>query len=110
MTKRAVSIKSRIILTLVLFPFISLLIVGSIALYQNQNSLARQAELNLERLVVEKTTGYDHIFQRIQEEAAAIASYAEGAFSGPPPDASLRRLMLLPWTGSGYGSPALRRP
>jgi len=46
MTARGISIKTRIIITLVLLPLVSLLVVGAIALLQNQNSLAAQAELN----------------------------------------------------------------
>ena len=39
MAARGISIKSRIIVALVLLPLVSLLFVGLIALWQNQNSL-----------------------------------------------------------------------
>ena len=104
MTARGVSIKTRIIITLVLLPLISLLIVGSIALLQNQNSLASQAEQNLSRIVAEKTIGYDHIFQRIQQEAEAAGAYAGLAYSGAAPREDLGWRLLLPWSGTGYGN------
>jgi HAMP domain-containing protein len=104
MTAPGISIKTRIIITLVLLPLISLLLVGSIALLQNQNSLAGQAEQNLGRIVAEKTVGYDHIFQRIQQEAAAAASFASFTYSTAAPRDDTGRRMLLPWTGTGYGN------
>ncbi len=72
MSTRGISIKSRIIVALVLLPLVSLLLVGLIALLQNQNSLASQAEQNLSRIVAEKTLGYDNIFRRIQQEVEAV--------------------------------------
>jgi len=104
MTARGISIKTRIIITLVLLPLVSLLVVGAIALLQNQNSLAAQAELNLSRIVAEKTIGYDHIFQRIQQEAEAAGGYAGKAYSGAPLRDDTGWRMLLPWTGTGYGN------
>jgi two-component system sensor histidine kinase/response regulator len=102
------SIKSRIIIALVLLPLASLLVVGAIALLQNQNSLARQEERGLGRIMLEKTIGYDHIFQRIQQEVEAAASFAGAVFAQPVPTADLGRRLLLPWTGEGYGDERLR--
>ena len=76
MTARSVSIKTRITLTLVLLPLVSILVVGAVALFQNRDSLSAQAESNLERILKEKTTAYDHIFNRVQQEAEAAARYA----------------------------------
>jgi two-component system sensor histidine kinase/response regulator len=108
MTTKGITIKARITITLVLLPLLSLLVVGSIALIQNRDSLAQQAEANLERLVVEKTAGYDLIFQRIQQEAEAAAGYARLIYDREGPRIDLERRMLEPWTGSGYGNDALR--
>lgn len=108
MTTKGITIKARITITLVLLPLLSLLVVGSIALIQNRDSLAQQAETNLERLVSEKTAAYDLIFQRIQQEAEAAASYARLIYDRELPRIDLERRMLLPWTGEGYGSAALR--
>jgi len=109
MTARGISIKTRIIITLVLLPLIALLLVGLIALLQNQNSLASQAELNLSRIVAEKTVGYDHIFQRIQQEAEAAGGFAANSYAGPAPRDDTGWRMLLPWTGSGYGNDDARQ-
>jgi two-component system sensor histidine kinase/response regulator len=108
MTTKGITIKARITITLVLLPLLSLLVVGSIALIQNRNSLAEQAEVNLERLLSEKTSAYDLIFQRIQQEAEAAASYARLIYSREIPQIDLGRRMLLPWTGEGYGNAELR--
>jgi hypothetical protein len=109
MTARGISIKTRIIIALVLLPLVSLLLVGSIALLQNQNSLAAQAEQNLSQIVAEKTIGYDHIFQRIQQEVESAAGYAVLAYSGTAPREDIGWRLLLPWTGSGYGSDLLKQ-
>ncbi|MFI5369259.1 MAG: hypothetical protein ACHQ1F_09625, partial [Spirochaetia bacterium] len=85
MATRGISIKSRIIVALVLLPLVSLLLVGLIALWQNQNSLASQAEQNLSRIVAEKTLGYDNIFRRIQQEVEAVAAYAASMYAAPAP-------------------------
>lgn len=109
MIARGISIKARIIIALVLVPLVSLLVVGAIALLQNQNSLAFQAEQNLARVMLEKTVGYDHIFQRIQQEVESNAAFASMVFANPAPRDDLGRRLLLPWTGSGYGNEDLRR-
>jgi len=109
MTARSISIKTRITLTLVLLPLASLIVVGAIALFQNRDSLSFQAQSNLQRLVAEKTASYDHIFQRVQEEARSAAYFATLAYASPLPTSSAPRRLLMPWTGSGYGSPDLRR-
>jgi hypothetical protein len=85
MVARGLSIKARIIVALVLVPLVSLLVVGAIALLQNQNALASQAEQNLARVMLEKTVGYDNIFKRIQQEAQATAAFAAITFANPAP-------------------------
>ena len=109
MAARSVSIKTRITLTLVLLPLVSLLVVGAIALFQNRDSLSSQAESNLERILKEKTTGYDHIFNRVQQEAEAAAKFASLTYGSPLPTSSAPRRLLMPWTGAGYGNTDLRR-
>jgi two-component system sensor histidine kinase/response regulator len=109
MAAKIVSIKTKITVTLVLLPLISLVIVGTIALWQNQQSLADQAESNLQRLVLEKTLGYNHIFQRIHQEVEAVADYAEMMSSQDTPTVDLQRKMLLPWTGKGYGNKEIQK-
>ncbi len=109
MAAKSVSIKTKITVTLVLLPLISLVIVGTIALWQNQQSLAEQAESNLQRLVLEKTLGYNHIFQRIHQEVEATAVYAQMMNKQDTPTVDLQRRMLLPWTGKGYGSKEIQK-
>jgi len=109
MATRGISIKTRIIVALVLLPLVSLLLVGLIALLQNQNSLASQAEQNLSRIVAEKTLGYDNIFRRIQQEVEAVAAYAVMTYSTPAPREDVGYRLLMPWTGSGYGTNEQRR-
>lgn len=104
MTARSLSIKARIILTLVLLPMASLLAVGAIALLQNRTALTKQAELTLERVTREKTTAYGHILQRVQQEAEAAATYAGGVFAAPLPSPVPPYRLLMPWTGVGYGN------
>ena len=109
MATRGISIKSRIIVALVLLPLVSLLLVGLIALLQNQNSLASQAEQNLSRIVAEKTLGYDNIFRRIQQEVEAVAAYAASMYGAPAPREDVGFRLLMPWTGNGYGNNEQRR-
>ncbi|MGA2612028.1 MAG: cache domain-containing protein [Spirochaetia bacterium] len=109
MAARSVSIKTRITLTLVLLPLVSLIVVGAIALFQNRDSLSSQVESNLERIIKEKTIGYDHIFQRVQQEAEAAAQFASLTYASPVPTSVAPRRLLMPWTGTGYGNPDLRR-
>jgi HAMP domain-containing protein len=109
MAARSISIKTRITLTLVLLPLASLVVVGAIALFQNRDSLSAQAQSNLERIVKEKTVGYDHIFERVMDEVRAAADFASLTYQSPLPTLSEPRRVLMPWTGTGYGSPELRR-
>lgn len=109
MADKSVSIKTKITATLVLLPLISLVIVGTIALWQNQQSLAEQAESNLQKLVLEKTLGYNYIFQRIHQEVEAAADYAEMMNNQDTPIVDLQRKMLLPWTGKGYGNKEIQQ-
>ncbi|MFP4373346.1 MAG: cache domain-containing protein [Spirochaetaceae bacterium] len=109
---RSLSIKARITVVLVLLPLVSLVVVGSIALVQQQNVLLEQAEQQLTRVVEEKTLYYDSIFRRIEEETAATAAFAEQIYALPASEVRTEGdtgdRLLLPWTGSGYGSPELR--
>jgi len=109
MAARSISIKTRITLTLVLLPLVSLVVVGAIALFQNRDSLSFQAQSNLEKIVKEKTIGYDNIFQRVQQEAEAVARFASLTYASPLPTSVAPRRLLMPWTGTGYGNPELRR-
>ncbi|MFO8065225.1 MAG: cache domain-containing protein [Spirochaetota bacterium] len=118
--RRSLSIKARITIVLVLLPLISLVVVGSIALLQQQNVLLEQAEQQLTRIVEEKTIFYDTIFRRIQQETEATAAFAEQIYALPASETSSEtssesdserdseRRLLLPWTGDEYGSPELR--
>ena len=109
MAARGISIKSRIIVALVLLPLVSLLLVGLIALWQNQNSLASQAEQNLSRIVAEKTLGYDNIFRRIQQEVEAVGAYSAMIYASPAPRDDVGYRILMPWSGNGYGTNDQRR-
>ncbi|NBB90527.1 MAG: HAMP domain-containing protein [Spirochaetes bacterium] len=107
---RSLSIKARITIVLVLLPLISLVVVGSVALVQQQNALLEQAKQQLTRIVEEKTLFYDTIFRRIQQETEATAAFAEQIYALPASEISSadEGRLLLPWTGGTYGSPELR--
>jgi HAMP domain-containing protein len=107
MRARSLSIKTRIILTLVLLPMIGLVTVGAIALLQNRSALSSQAEWTLERLVREKTAAYGLILQRVQDEAEAAAAYASRQFASPLPASAPSYRLLMPWNGTGYGGRAM---
>ena len=109
MAARSVSIKTRITLTLVLFPLVSLVVVGAIALFQNRDSLSSQAESNLERTLRVKTEAYDLIFQRVQQEADGAARFAALTYASPVSPSNAPRRLLMPWTGTGYGDNEMRR-
>jgi len=109
MAARAISIKSRIIVVLVLLPLVSLLLMGVIALLQNQDALTSQSEQSLGRIVQEKTLGYDITFRRIRQEVEAAGTYASLMYGAPVPKDDNGWRLLMPWTGSGYGNEALGR-
>jgi len=109
MAPRSISIKSRIIAALVLLPLVSLVLVGVIALVQNQDALTSQTEQNLSRIIREKTLAYDGIFRRVEQEVQGAGSYAALVYASPVPRDDNGWRILMPWTGSGYGSEDLRR-
>ena len=110
MKKRSsISIKTKITTVIVLIPMISLIVVGIVALYQNRKVLVNQAEFTVKKMVLEKTSKYDMIFQRIQEEVDATSKLAGVFFSQPTPKISIERRMLFPWTGKGYGNEEVKK-
>jgi len=109
MVTRSISIKSRIIAALVLLPLVSLVLVGVIALVQNQDALTSQTEQNLSRIVQEKTLAYDGIFRRVEQEVQAAGTYAAMTYASPVPKEDNGWRLLMPWTGSGYGTEEMRR-
>jgi len=109
MARKGISIKTKILITLFLLPFISISIVGVIAIMQNRDNLIRQAEINMTRLVSEMTNRYNDSLVRIQKEMEATSDYATIAYGAARLNQQPERRMLMPWTGTGYGSPSLNQ-
>lgn len=107
MAKKGISIKTKILITLFLLPFISISVVGVIAILQNRDNLTRQAEINMTRLINEMTNRYNESLIRIQKEMEAASDYASIAYAQDRLKSAPDRRMLMPWTGEGYGNPQL---
>jgi len=107
MAKKGISIKTKILITLFLLPFVSISVVGVIAILQNRDNLTKQAEVNMTRLVSEMTNRYNDSLVRIQKEMEAATDYASIVYNDQRLKTEPDRRMLMPWTGEGYGSETL---
>ena len=101
------SIKSKITLVMVLLVLASLSVAGFMASRQSRAALSDQAESHLYQHARQKSREYGIVFNRIKDEVLGLAdysalTYAQGGFTR---DMGIR--VLMPWTGSGYGSPLL---
>lgn len=96
------SIRSKITLAITLLVVISLGCVGFLASSKSKEALSSQMELQMTDYADQKAKEYGLIFERIQEEAGALADYAGMIYDrgGETDDLGIR--LLMPWNGSGY--------
>jgi two-component system, sensor histidine kinase and response regulator len=109
---KGLSIRSRITMVFVLLVLISLSVVGLIASQKSRAALSTQAEAFLLRSAKQKAGEYALSFERIQQEAEGIGALAKDYYERKMYVSSLgmEGHLLMPWTGSGYGSPEVNRP
>lgn len=106
---KGMSIRTKITLIIVLLVIVSLSVVGFIAEYQGRSALSDLAEQHLAQISSQKAREYGLIFHRLQNEAQAVANYATLTFARKNVTSDLGKPMLMPWTGSGYGTPEMFR-
>jgi two-component system, sensor histidine kinase and response regulator len=109
---KGLSIRSRITLVFVLLVLISLSVVGLVASQRSRTALSTQAEAFLLLSAKQKAGEYALSFERIQQEAEGIAALAKEYYERKSQTSNLgmEAHLLMPWTGSGYGSPEVNRP
>lgn len=101
------SIRSKITLVMVLLVLVSLAVAGFMASRQSRTALSEQAENHLSQHARQKSREYGIVFNRIKDEVLGVADYAAHTYTrgGFTRDTGFK--LLMPWTGSGYGSPLL---
>jgi two-component system, sensor histidine kinase and response regulator len=105
--RKGLSIRSKITLIIVLLVLGALTTVGLIASSESRSALSEQAEAHLAMVSQQKADQYSLIFQRINQEVEAVASFAQGIYATRPnTDIGLGPHMLMPWNGSTYGDEA----
>jgi len=103
-----ISIRTKITLIIVALVIVSISAVGYIASNQGAKALAKQARANLQLVTTQKATEYNSIFGRLQDELEGVAMFAEQTFARPTLQEDLHQAVLMPWTGSGYGSEEMK--
>ncbi|MEH0023096.1 MAG: cache domain-containing protein [Desulfobacter sp.] len=101
------SIRSKITIIIVALVVTSLSIVGFVATSRGSRALSGQAQTHLQLVTGQKAMAYNSIFSRLQNEIEGVAVYAEYTFARPAISGDLGFRLLMPWTGAGYGNPAL---
>ena len=101
------SIKTKITLIIVALVVTSLSAVGFLATTKGSRALSVQAESHLKLIAGQKAREYNNIFGRLQDEIEGVVIYAEAAFAREDITEDLGFRLLMPWTGSDYGEPAL---
>lgn len=96
------SIRSKITLAITLLVVISLGSVGFLASFKSKEALSSQMELQMTDYADQKAKEYGLIFERIQEEAAAIADYAGMIYDQKGQKEDLGSKILMPWNGEEY--------
>ncbi|NNG00440.1 MAG: HAMP domain-containing protein [Desulfobacteraceae bacterium] len=104
------SIRYKITIIIVLLVLFTLSSVGIFVSINFRNALTAQAQEYLLKIADQKATEYQLAFERISDEVAAMVNYATDVFAreGIVEDFEMGEV-LMPWTGSGYGSPELER-
>ncbi len=98
-----ISIKTRLILVVVVLLFFSLTVFSLIASLKGENALSSQAQNHLMTLTSQKAREYNSIFSSIQHEIEGIAQFAEITTSRSNLKDDLGFKILMPWNGSQYG-------
>ncbi len=101
------SIKFKITMVMVLLVLLSLSFAGYMAISRSRSALSGQAENHLLHHARQKSDEYGISFNRIQDEVLGIADYASRVYERKGISSDIGMDVLMPWTGSGYGSPAL---
>lgn len=112
---KGISIRTKIIISLVGLSLLSLAAVSIIVGYQIHKELKLQATHQLLSTAKQKSVEYNLIFERLAEEAEAVANFASLQLERDENLITLNHKVLMPWvnnrTGSGfnkgYGSPSL---
>ncbi len=112
---QGMSIRTKIIISLVGLSLISLAAVSTIVGYQIHKELKQQATHQLISTVKQKSIEYNLKFQRLAEEAEAVADFASEQLQRNESLTTLNHKILMPWvnegTGTGlnngYGSPEI---
>ena len=106
---RGISIRSRITLVFIVLILVALSVVGLVASSKSRVALSEQAETHLLRSTRQKADEYGLVFDRIKDEALGIADFAALTFQRRNIKSDLGMGVLMPWTGSGYGNPKLKK-
>lgn len=102
---QGLSIKFKITMVMVLLVLLSLSFAGYMAISQSRSALSLQAENHLLQHARQKSDEYGISFSRIQDEVLGIADYASRVYERTDISSDIDMDVLMPWTGSGYGSP-----
>ncbi|MCG8683657.1 MAG: HAMP domain-containing protein [Desulfobacterales bacterium] len=102
------SIKAKITLIIVFLVISALSVVGFISASRGTAALSVQAESHLNLITAQKANEYNNIFSRLQEEIEGLAIHASHTFGRNDITEDLGYKMLMPWTGSAYGSSELK--
>lgn len=101
------SIRTKITLIIVFLVLVSLSLVGFFASFQSRKALADQAEGHLKRIITQKSVEYSLVFERLNQEILGFADFTTKTFQRNDITTDLGFRLLMPWTGSGYGSPEI---
>ncbi len=104
---QGLSIKFKLTMVIVLLVLLSLSFAGYMAISQSRSALSRQAESHLLQHAKQKSDEYGISFNRIQDEVLGVADYASRVYERKDIRSDIGMDVLMPWTGNGYGSPAL---
>ncbi|MFZ7124811.1 MAG: cache domain-containing protein [Desulfobacterales bacterium] len=102
------SIRSKITVIFVALVLASLSAVGFVATYKSRSALLEQSEAQLRQVTAQKAKQYGLVFERLQHEAESIAKYSAEIYETQ--DYAVNNFpLLMPWTGSQYGDPAVNQ-
>lgn len=104
---QGLSIKSKLTMVIVLLVLLSLSAAGYMAISQSRAALSSQAENHLLQHARQKSEEYGITFNRIQDEVLGVADYAHHVYERADITSDIGVQVLMPWSGDGYGSPAL---
>jgi predicted Zn finger-like uncharacterized protein len=103
------SLKSKLTAIIVMLVFGALTVTGLVVGYFSHAAFTMQAETHLRRMATEKSRQYSAIFERISDEARAVADYVSRLYARGPAEKDIGFGVLMPWDGEGYGNSEARR-